>query len=147
MVLENLPLLEHSPPFFPFGGIGVFSNFLGVDFSIVYVVNKGIAWGLFSSLQSYLPYIRILLILGMGWYLWASKLFFRYPWCFVSIITGAVGNVLDYFLYGHVIDMFFIRFWGYAYPVFNIADSAIFCGIVCIAISSFLKKPKVLLSL
>ena len=52
---------------------------------------------------------------------------FTFPLALIAV--GATGNILDYYLYGHVIDMFNFDFWGYNYPVFNVADSAIFIGI------------------
>jgi len=48
---------------------------------------------------------------------------------FALILTGAVGNVLDYFVYGHVIDMLHFVLWTYDFPVFNIADSLITLGV------------------
>ncbi len=53
------------------------------------------------------------------------------------ILGGAIGNVIDRILFGHVID--FIQVWlgSYPYPAFNIADSAIFCGAVILIWSSF----------
>jgi len=48
---------------------------------------------------------------------------------FVFVISGAIGNILDYFIYGHVVDMMHFVFWGYDYPVFNIADSFICIGV------------------
>jgi signal peptidase II len=46
------------------------------------------------------------------------------------IIAGGIGNILDYFIYGHVVDMFHFILWGYSFPVFNVADASIFMGIV-----------------
>ncbi len=146
MVIEGLPLMKYSSPFYPFGGIGVFYDFFGIDFSIVHVTNHGVAWGFLASWQDYLPFVRIGLIIGLAFYLGITKLFFKHPISFAAILTGAVCNVVDYFVYGHVVDMLFVRFWGYAYPIFNIADSAIFCGVVSIGISSFTKKPRALSS-
>jgi signal peptidase II len=56
------------------------------------------------------------------------------------IATGAIGNILDYFIYGHVVDVFYFVFWGYSFPVFNVADSIIFCGIVVLFLQSFLER-------
>jgi signal peptidase II len=44
------------------------------------------------------------------------------------ILGGAIGNLIDRLLHGHVID--FIQVWlgSYPWPAFNIADSAIFVG-------------------
>ncbi len=54
------------------------------------------------------------------------------------ILGGAIGNVIDRLLFGHVID--FIQVWlgSYPYPAFNIADSSIFCGAVILVASSFI---------
>jgi signal peptidase II len=38
--------------------------------------------------------------------------------------------VLDYLLYGHVIDFFHFVFWGYSFPIFNCADSYITLGVL-----------------
>lgn len=44
------------------------------------------------------------------------------------ILGGAVGNVIDRVLYGHVIDFLDFHYAGWHWPAFNIADSAIVCG-------------------
>lgn len=53
------------------------------------------------------------------------------------ILGGAIGNVIDRIWFGHVID--FIQVWlgSYAWPAFNIADSAISIGAVLLIIGSF----------
>ncbi|NDD58120.1 MAG: signal peptidase II [Chlamydiae bacterium] len=127
---------------YPYGGIGVFHDFLGIDFSLNYVMNKGAAWGFFSSFQDYLLYARLMIIVGMLTYLIAAKMAFFKRISFFLIITGAMGNVLDYFIYGHVIDMFYFKLWGYSYPVFNVADSSIFLGICGLFFYSYRLKKK-----
>ena len=56
------------------------------------------------------------------------------------ILGGAIGNVIDRVLLGHVID--FIQVWlgSYPWPAFNIADSAISIGAVILILSG-MKKP------
>lgn len=132
-----LPLMS-SQPFYPYGGIGVFENFAGIDFSIIHVLNKGAAWGMLSSFQQALFYGRLVIIGIMLFYLFFfSQRAQHIP--LLMIITGALGNVADHLLYGHVIDMFYFRFFDHSFPVFNIADSLIFCGIVYLM---FLPKRK-----
>lgn len=138
---EYLPLSYHHAYFYPYGGIGMFKNFLGIEFSINHAVNRGAAWGVLSEYQTYLLIVRILFVVGLFAYL----LFFnennskQIP--LVLILAGALGNICDYFFYGQVIDMFHFIFWGYDYPIFNVADSAIFIGIVWLFILSFIKYP------
>ena len=127
---------------YPFGGIGVLHDWHGIDFAITHVVNKGAAWGVFASFHNYLLYARMLIIGGLLSYLAFVKTNGFRKLCLLLIVTGAVGNVLDTFVYGHVIDMFYFIFWGYSYPVFNLADISIFCGVVLLLLESFFCKLK-----
>ena len=54
------------------------------------------------------------------------------------ILGGAIGNVIDRILYGHVID--FIQVWlgSYPWPAFNIADSSIFIGAILLLLSGMI---------
>lgn len=114
---------------YPYGGIAVFQDFFGIDFSIVHATNRGAAWGILSSYQYVLLVGRITLILAaLVWMVFYNKNR-NYSLPLALIITGAIANVVDTFFYGHVIDMLKFTFWGYEYPVFNVADSAIFVGV------------------
>ena len=55
----------------------------------------------------------------------------------VLIIGGALGNAIDRIVYGHVVDFLQFHYAGHAFPTFNIADSAIFCGAVLLIWESF----------
>lgn len=123
-----LPLM-HNFSSYPYGGIGIFENFLGVQFSITHLTNKGAAWGTLGHYQFPLLLFRILLICALLLYLKSINRQQKNFLPFMLITVGAIGNVLDYFLYGHVIDMFYFALGGYSFPVFNIADSAVTIGI------------------
>lgn len=138
-VHEHIPLMSYGVLEYPYGGISVFRDFFGIDFSIVHVCNKGIAWGWLSGLQDYLPYIRLSIIAVLMVYLFSSVAEKWKRVYLTLIIAGALGNVLDHFLYHHVIDIFYFTFWGHSYPVFNWADSAIFCGIIGLLL--YRKRP------
>ena len=125
---------------FPFGGISVFRDFLGIDFCINHVFNHGAAWGLFSSMQHLLLIVRMGVIVGLISYMIFSPKSKQYHFPLSLIVAGAIGNVVDYFVYGHVVDMFHFIFWGHSFAVFNIADSAIFCGIVWMVLRSFVPR-------
>ncbi|HUD01149.1 MAG TPA: signal peptidase II [Rhabdochlamydiaceae bacterium] len=136
--------IEHAPIFFPFGGISVFQDFFGIDFCIHHVTNRGAAWGIGSGLQDALLFVRIAVVLGLIVYLRFSSKAYQYRYPLAMIVAGGLGNILDYFIYGHVIDMFHFFFWGYSYPVFNIADSSIFLGIIWLLLHSFARKKDVI---
>ena len=48
------------------------------------------------------------------------------------VLGGAIGNIIDRVLYGYVIDFLLFHYKDWSYPAFNIADSAITCGVVLI---------------
>ena len=53
------------------------------------------------------------------------------------IIGGAVGNLIDRLLFGHVIDFIDAYYRDWHWPAFNLADSAIFIGVVLMLIDAF----------
>ena len=58
------------------------------------------------------------------------------------ILGGAVGNLIDRFWYGYVVD-FIQVYWGNSYfPSFNIADAAISCGAAVMLYLTFFDKPE-----
>ncbi len=131
--------MEFSPSFFPFGGISIFRDFFGIDFCIHHVTNRGAAWGVGASWQDLLLMMRLAVVAGLVVYTYASPKAYRLRYPLALVIAGGIGNIFDYFIYGHVVDMFHFFFWGYSYPVFNIADASIFCGILGIFLFSFIR--------
>lgn len=124
----HIPLLGSVSPIYPYGGIGVWESLLGTEFSLVHATNTGAAWSLFSDYPSSLFFFRILLVIALIiFYMKETTPYLKFP--IALILVGAIGNILDIFLYGHVIDMFYFVLWGYSYPVFNVADSAICVGV------------------
>lgn len=60
------------------------------------------------------------------------------------ILGGALGNVIDRFYYGYVIDFLDVYYGTYHWPAFNIADSAIVVGALLLVIDSFRSKTEYL---
>ena len=54
------------------------------------------------------------------------------------ILGGAIGNVADRIKLGYVVDFIDVHVKGWHYPAFNIADSAITCGVVLLLLDVFL---------
>ena len=128
-IQSHLPLIGYASTSYPYGGLGVFENVFGVQFSLVHATNTGAAWSLFSDHPTGLFFFRILLVFALiVFYIKEESRHLKFP--IALILVGAIGNIIDIFLYGHVIDMFYFVFWGYSYPVFNIADSAICIGVL-----------------
>ncbi len=115
--------------------IPLFSCF-GIDAYLTHAANTGAAWGIFAEDPHILLVVRLILIAALTCF----ALFFnrKASWMipFGLIVSGACGNVIDSFTYGYVIDMIRVVFWGWDYPIFNVADSAIFIGTIWIFLSS-----------
>lgn len=142
-VYAYLNVIEASDYWYPYGGIGIFRNIGGIEFSINHMTNTGAAWGLFGGHQLILIVLRIILIVSLIFYLFYFNQNRSWQLPLILIIAGALGNVIDFFIYGHVIDMFHFVFWGYDFPVFNVADSAISIGIASLFFLSMGKsKPE-----
>lgn len=139
-VSTHLPLVNPSHYWYPYGGIGIFQDIGGIEFSINHMTNTGAAWGIFEHYQLPLILVRIALILGLFIYLLYFNSHRSWVFPLVLIISGAIANVIDYFVYGHVIDMLHFVLWGYDFPVFNVADSAISIGIIWLFLVSSFKK-------
>ena len=54
------------------------------------------------------------------------------------VVGGAIGNVIDRFLHGHVIDFVQWHVGEHYWPAFNIADSAVVAGAIGIALFGLL---------
>lgn len=86
--------------------------------------------------------IALAVVVGISWRL--VKIANENRWEALSlsfILGGAVGNLYDRLVYGHVID--FIQFhWqqSWYFPAFNVADSAITIGVILMLFESFLVK-------
>jgi len=52
------------------------------------------------------------------------------------VLGGAVGNLIDRAVYGHVIDFILVHYGDWSFPAFNVADSAITCGAALVILDS-----------
>lgn len=140
LVYAYLPVIDSSLYWYPYGGIGVFHNVAGIEFSINHMTNTGAAWGVLGNYQLPLIILRIGMISGLFIYFFYFNRHSSWRFPLVLIIAGALGNVIDFFIYGHVVDMLHFVVWGYDFPVFNIADSAISIGIISLFLLSFFQS-------
>ena len=110
--------------------------------NFTYVRNIGAAWSLFSGQVWVLAGFGITVAVCIM--LFFRKLAENCPERYIAlfmVISGICGNSIDRVCRGAVVD--FIHFHYYAawhYPVFNIADMAICCGIGIYLISGLLRK-------
>lgn len=110
-------------------------------FHFTYVKNTGAAFSIFSGGVGWLRWLSLFVSLGLILLAWFGGRFSKIEQCgYGFILAGALGNGIDRFLFGYVVD--FLDFRLINFPVFNIADIAINLGIVCILISSFQPETK-----
>jgi len=58
------------------------------------------------------------------------------------ILGGALGNLWDRLTIGHVVDFLLFHYAGWAYPAFNVADSAITVGAAAVILDSFRERRR-----
>ncbi|MGY4104169.1 signal peptidase II [Ignavigranum ruoffiae] len=96
---------------------------------LTYVQNKGAAWSLLTGKVNFLMIIAVLAIAYFSWQLYQARQASKgLRLIYALIIAGALGNLIDRFVYGYVIDMFDLMF--IQFPIFNLADIAICIGMV-----------------
>lgn len=64
--------------------------------------------------------------------------------CFslASILGGALGNVIDRLMHGYVVDFLDFHWAGWHFPAFNLADSAITVGAICLIVDELLRARR-----
>ena len=112
-------------------------------FNLVEVWNRGVSFGLFASSSPWTPVLLSALAIGISivllvWLRKAETLLLSIA--LGIVIGGAVGNVIDRILWGHVFDFLDFHIAGYHWPAFNVADSAITIGVALILIDGFIAK-------
>ncbi len=57
-----------------------------------------------------------------------------FSFAMACILGGAIGNVIDRLMYGYVVDFLDFHLGGRHFPAFNVADSAITLGAICLVL-------------
>ena len=89
--------------------------------------------------------IALMVVVGISWRLVKIAETSRLEaLALTCVLGGAIGNLYDRLVYGHVVD--FLQFhWQqvWYFPAFNVADSAITIGVILMLLESFVsKKPE-----
>lgn len=110
-------------------------------FNLSYVENIGAAWGMLAGKQIFLI---LFTLVTLGWFIWKRKRIFGKIPCARLIQSllygGIIGNLIDRLTTGKVID-FLDFYWGTShFPSFNIADSAICCGVFLFIILQWMSE-------
>lgn len=119
-------------------------------FNLVRVHNSGAAFSFLSSASGWQRWffvgLGLVATVAIVWMLKRHGSQRLFSFALSMILGGALGNVIDRLLHGHVIDFLQFRFallepvfrGGY-FPSFNIADSAITAGAVALVLDELLR--------
>ncbi len=116
-------------------------------FNLTLVYNPGAAFSFLADQGGWQRWFFVLLALAVSVVLiiWLLRLSAREGVLAAGlslIVGGAVGNLIDRLLYGHVIDFLDFYYQRWHWPAFNLADSAIFLGVALLLYDALLLEPR-----
>lgn len=126
---------------------------LGLGFSFTYVRNTGAAFGMLRRLDLPLGPVTVdgtflLGLLSLAVSIWLVVHLVRHRHesgslariALTMVLAGAVGNMIDRFRLGYVIDFVHFRVGWFDFPVFNLADALVVGGAALLLLAT-LAKP------
>jgi len=135
-VVDQISKFWITRSFYLFESVPVVKNI----FHITYVTNTGSAFSMFSGYGGWLM-LMVAAVLALI-YVYVSSRADAMPAgsivAFALILGGGTGNLIDRIVRGSVVDFLDFR----VFPVFNIADTAITCGISLLVLTSIIKKNR-----
>lgn len=116
----------------------------GFNFTLLY--NKGAAFSFLNSAGGWQRWFftSVAVVVSVVIVFWLKAAGDEQRWtpaALVLILGGAIGNVIDRVLFGHVIDFIQVYYQQWYWPAFNIADSAICVGAAVLLLSGWFIKP------
>lgn len=110
-------------------------------FNLTLVYNQGAAFSFLSNAGGWQRWFFVILsaVISIALVIWLRKIEARHKYQIIAlamILGGALGNLIDRSLYGHVIDFLDVYYSKHHWPAFNIADSAITVGAILLILDS-----------
>lgn len=107
-----------------------------IDIRIVH--NTGAAWGIFAGNPDLLGAVSLAVcVLLLAYFIWdRASIPLMQIIGIALVIAGGLGNAIDRFVQGYVLDYLSTTFMDF--PVFNIADIGVTCGVVLLFIGMFI---------
>lgn len=104
-------------------------------FNLVLAYNRGAAFSFLSNQGGWQRYFFTAIgVAAVGFIIYLLRKHAgqrMFCWALALIMGGAIGNVIDRLVYGHVIDFLDFHLAGFGhFPAFNVADSAITLGAI-----------------
>ncbi len=115
-------------------------------FSWTLAYNKGAAFSFLASESGWQRWFfaAVAVVVSVVLVVWLKRLKANETWLALAlalVLGGAIGNLFDRVVYGHVIDFILVHWQNrWYFPAFNLADSAITLGAILLALDMF--KPQ-----
>ena len=109
--------------------------------------NYGAAFSFLSSAGGWQRWFFIILssVVSLVLLIWLLRLP-RNEWLtglgLALVLGGAIGNLFDRVQLGYVVDFVDVHYSGWHFPAFNVADSAITCGVILLLLDAFIMSRK-----
>jgi len=118
--------------------IKIIGNFL----RFTYAENRGAAFSILQNQRVFFLIITIIMLIILGIVYFTNRNLSNLSRLSMAMIAGgAIGNFIDRYRMGYVIDFIDVRFGTfYNFPVFNIADSFVVCGTILMVILILFNK-------
>ncbi|MBP1851285.1 signal peptidase II [Rhizobium halophytocola] len=103
-------------------------------FALYRTHNLGVAFSMLSGMDSWFIVGMRLIIVGFVLWMWrrTDKTHHFAHFGYVLIVAGALGNLVDRFIYGQVVDYVLFHTATWSFAVFNLADAFITIGAGCV---------------
>ena len=105
-------------------------------FNLVRAHNTGAAFSFLAGASGWQRWfftgIGVAAAIFITWMLRAHAGQRLFSFALASILGGAIGNVVDRLAHGYVVDFLDFHWAGWHFPAFNVADSAITLGAICL---------------
>lgn len=115
-------------------------------FSWTLAYNTGAAFSFLAGQSGWQRWLfaLIAIVVSVVLVIWLKRLKPRETWLAVAlalVLGGALGNLVDRVVFGHVIDFILVHWQNrWYFPAFNLADSAITIGALMLIIDMFTSK-------
>ncbi len=120
---------------------------LGDFFRLTYIFNRGAAFGLHLGDYSRWIFTALTIVAIVGLFAWFRTTPLSDRWRLIalaSVTGGAIGNLIDRIRSAQgVVDFLDVGVGNLRWPVFNVADIAVTCGAVLLAISLWREDVRV----
>ena len=141
-------VLDQASKFYFEGALNLYQQIVVIPdlFSWTLAYNTGAAFSFLAGQSGWQRWLfaLIAIVVSVVLVVWLKRLKPSETWLAIAlalVLGGALGNLVDRVLFGHVIDFILVHWQNrWYFPAFNLADSAITVGAIMLVIDMFTSK-------